>query len=227
MPDSASNQKNRLPNSELRSSDGETLFRFGKADLEDLHDLLGDKVKGALPSLNLAAAVYQAARDYKSTLRSARKQLARLGAVLQQVEEIDAALSPEANLVLERACFDRNAPITAFGETTARQALSAAVHACAQVRARIDTSHKGSRHNGAAWFLAHGVGRALAAVGEPLSKGRDGTFGRVLAVMWHAVEPKGSPEEIFPYLKVVADVARLRDPELPKAPKGRRRGGTK
>lgn len=226
MPYPTATQRKRRPNSEPPSRD-EPPFRFSAADLQELRDVLGDKLDGrsgagALLHLQFAAAVYRSVRDHAAGSRRARKELARLDALLRQVEELDAALSPDANLILERAWIDLNAP-SASRDVDARQALSVAAGACAQVRARIKPLQSRSRAlDNPGWFLAHGVAAALIAGGEPLSRGRDGSFARVLTVVWHAVEPKGAPEELFPYLKRAADVAGRVDPQLPKAPKGRR-----
>jgi hypothetical protein len=217
MPEPAASQKRKSSTSEPSS---EPLVRFTETALQDLHECLGDKLGGALPYLKLTVVLHRSAKDYAAASRRAQKQLSTLKALLRRVEKITTTLSPDTNLILERASIDMNAPLISSEPLTAREALSAAVRACAQVRARLGTPSR--RRDRAAWFLPHGVARALRAVGEPLSKGRDGLFGRVLTLVWHEAEPNGSPEEVFPYLKGATDVARMLDPKLPKPARGRK-----
>jgi hypothetical protein len=68
--------------------------------------------------------------------------------------------------------------------------------------------------------LAVSVASSFAKAEVPLSKGRDGLFARVLAVIWHAADPENVPEEVFRYVREAVDLVAADRPEL-RAPKGR------
>ena len=194
-------------------------YDFTPLDLEELRELLGDRLPEALSGLQLAAAIYIGARSFRSQRRSTRTELQRLGATFVRTERAVAALSPVSREVLA-ALYDWRALRSGAPLVSGFEAVILAADACTDARNRLADLQTRSL-NAAATLLAHAVAGALAGAQLPISKGRSGLFAKVLSVIWYAVDRK-APTEVAPYVRIAASVARRNNPEL-AAPKGRPR----
>lgn len=165
-------------------------FELSPDALEDLRDLLGDNLATVLRFLEAAATAYSVSRRRESDDWRSRRQLQALHHTVEVLLSSIATLSPEATRMLERQ-FDFRAPVLG---TRGDQTLMVVREASERLQFLL-AGRKRMERNESVVLLGTVIGLGFAEARIPLSKGRNGLFGRVLAVVWHDVDPNSAREE--------------------------------
>jgi hypothetical protein len=166
----------------------ELQFPFPADVLKRIRAILGPQATDlALRGLRRTAGFYDRVRGQKRSLSASQKQLARLATVLGRVQVFSNTLSPDALYTL---CHTYDLKALEAHKPFARgdEALRVAMLACDRALHLVQIARRGPRNKPKA-LLAVGIAGALSNAHQPLSKGADGLFARVLTEVWHAVDP--------------------------------------
>lgn len=186
---------------------------FPPATLHELRELLGSRLDAALPWLEVAAAFYEMVLPL-ALPADVRNEIKALVELLGETTNAIKKLSPDAVAL----CSHLNDPTVSGARVHIHQSLIQVAEACEQ--ARVASRIACGKVDSPATVLATGVAGALAIAEVSLSKGRDGLFARVLAVVWHAADPDNAPEDTFRYVRAAVDIVLADHPGL-RAHRGR------
>lgn len=181
-----------------------------------------------LPTLERGASVYQSVREWQGDQRAARTGARRLCKALEVAATLIHNVSADTIKVLDGnvSAYTDGGPQTTWSAVeTARQAMLEAARQLRTIESLFGKS-PGAPRDLARGILSVWTAVAVHDAGLTLTKSRSGQFARVLAVVFHAVDPDHAPQEFFDWIRLAVEGVRA-GRGIPEPRKGRPRGTSK